>query len=480
MPVLRKTGNNKAALRQTFERNGHFASTQQVLNFAIPPLMHKPTPDIPMMNFLQFELILLYYLIMAMVIQYVNIYKANLYVMDYHLLLFITIILLRRVGWLLLKQTLASEVMHSLAYWSKVAMKTLLLVCMFFFCFWSFYNVMQNSAIEDVLFLCYPFGVYLWTFGFTLNPYSHSVLFKLGTHQSEHVQDLVTNNTSLFHQAVTLQSVSLNTITSHSNRHKSKPSDTNGILSKKDIHKNNGHTIGNGMAKESDKCASSKCSMSPDIVRYEAECLRTDFNLRMKQILFNSLVSAYYVAFIPVKFNQNGWLYYDIWWATQHIIFVWLNTFILLMNFLVPHHYIDGLHKCAIHLGAWKKYKGQRETPHVWSPLTIWPQAALVRHSKGLFRATGRHNTAVPGDNHHARFYYIFKSPLRLLNWLVGLQLASVLYQFYVLTGSTYWYQCLSVLAMSVINYFLLFRLLRERWAVQATMEEHAICCNQG
>ena len=44
--------------------------------------------------------------------------------------------------------------------------------------------------------------------------------------------------------------------------------------------------------------------MSPDNVRYEAECLRTDFNLRMKQILFNSLISAYYVAFIPLKFTQ--------------------------------------------------------------------------------------------------------------------------------------------------------------------------------
>ena len=40
-----------------------------------------------------------------------------------------------------------------------------------------------------------------------------------------------------------------------------------------------------------------------------------------------------------------------------------------------------------------------------WSPLTIWPQAALVRHSKGLFRAVGKHNTAVPGDAHHTRFY---------------------------------------------------------------------------
>ena len=42
---------------------------------------------------------------------------------------------------------------------------------------------------------------------------------------------------------------------------------------------------------------------------------------------------------------------------------------------------------------------------HSWSPLTIWPEGALVRHSKGLFRAAGKQNTAVPGDSHHSRFY---------------------------------------------------------------------------
>ena len=40
-----------------------------------------------------------------------------------------------------------------------------------------------------------------------------------------------------------------------------------------------------------------------------------------------------------------------------------------------------------------------------WSPLTVWPCEALVRHNKGLFKAIEKQNTAVPGDAHHARFY---------------------------------------------------------------------------
>jgi len=494
MPVLRKSvSHHKTALRQTLlERNGNLTSAHASLNFAVTPPIHRPTPLLPVMNFLQFEIILLSYLTMAMMIQYMNIYKANFYVMDYHLILFITIILFRRVGWLMLKQTLASEVMYSLIYWTKVAVKSIFLISMVAVSVWSLYFVVQNSAFEDVLFLCYPFAVYLWTFGFTVNPYSHSVLFKLGSHQSHQVTELITNNTSLFHQAVTLQNIPLNSMTSSTCRNKTaKNYEMNGTIlptgtttgenKTKEPLQCNGHVTSQpGGSRDTEsvtrQCAREQCCMSPDNVRYEAECLRTDFNLRMKQILFNSLISAYYVAFIPLKFTQNGWLYYDVWWSAQHIFFVWMNTFILLVNFLVPHHYIDGLYKCALHLGGWNEYNGNRETPHVWSPLTIWPEGALVRHSKGLFRAIGKQNTAVPGDTHHSRFYFIFRSPLRLLNLMMFLQTVTVLCQFYVLICSTYWYQCLSVLSMSSINYYLTFRIFRERWAVQASYHEHSRC----
>ena len=130
----------------------------------------------------------------------------------------------------------------------------------------------------------------------------------MGAHQSQYVQDLVTNNTSLFHQAVTLQGISLSTIAPNNSKVKAKGIDINGLQTSRNRDsgaQRNGHVKnGIGIGSEKEGCASSQCTMSPDLVRYEAECLRTDFNLRMKQILFNSLVSAYYVAFVPVKFNQ--------------------------------------------------------------------------------------------------------------------------------------------------------------------------------
>ena len=46
------------------------------------------------------------------------------------------------------------------------------------------------------------------------------------------------------------------------------------------------------------------CSMSPETVREEVEILKTDFNNRIKQVLFNSMLCAYYMGFVPLCFAQ--------------------------------------------------------------------------------------------------------------------------------------------------------------------------------
>lgn len=37
--------------------------------------------------------------------------------------------------------------------------------------------------------------------------------------------------------------------------------------------------------------------------------------------------------------------------------------------------------------------------------LQVWPQGALVKHVKGLFRAEGINNAAEPGNTMHSRFF---------------------------------------------------------------------------
>lgn len=44
--------------------------------------------------------------------------------------------------------------------------------------------------------------------------------------------------------------------------------------------------------------------LPPNVVRREVECLWADFLVRIKQLIFNSVVCAYYAGFIPMQFVQ--------------------------------------------------------------------------------------------------------------------------------------------------------------------------------
>lgn len=109
-------------------------------------------------------------------------------------------------------------------------------------------------------------------------------------------------------------------MTQVANRSKTKMHEMNGNT-KTTSRETNGHVVnGSSAATKKSTCLRDQCAMSPDTVRYEAECLRTDFNLRMKQIIFNSVISAYYVAFIPLKFTQVRFF---------HPVEIYSDTFLL-------------------------------------------------------------------------------------------------------------------------------------------------------
>lgn len=50
---------------------------------------------------------------------------------------------------------------------------------------------------------------------------------------------------------------------------------------------------------------SHSCSTNPITIRTEIDVLRADYNNRFKQVVFTSLLNAYYAAFIPCCFAQS-------------------------------------------------------------------------------------------------------------------------------------------------------------------------------
>uniref|UniRef100_A0A674ELK1 Transmembrane protein 39B n=1 Tax=Salmo trutta TaxID=8032 RepID=A0A674ELK1_SALTR len=180
------------------------------------------------------------------------------------------------------------------------------------------------------------------------------------------------------------------------------------------------------------------CCLSPDLIRKEGEYLKMDFNWRMKEVLVSSMLSAYYVAFVPVWFKSTQ--YVDKRWSCELFILVSVSTSVILMRHLLPPRYCDLLHKAAAHLGCWHKVDPSlcsNVLQHIWTEEYMWPQGVLVKHNKNVYKAIG----ACCTSRHCAMIFY----------------------QLYSLICSERWHQTISLALILFSNYYAFFKLLRDR-----------------
>ncbi|XP_055500240.1 transmembrane protein 39A [Leucoraja erinacea] len=405
------------------------------------PVRHCCIPELPTDGCLVFELLFFIYLLMALIVQYINIYKTvwwfpylhpaastslNFHLIDYHLAAFITIMLARRLVWTLISEASQTSATSVVRYTLVIVARLVLLtMCGWVLC-WTLVNLFRNHSVLNLLFLGYPFGVYVPLCCF---------------HQDNRIQPLPADCGFLLNDQLDTGTI--------------RPKDFFTLLRESFREQFNNPT----------SIPAHTCPLSPDLIRNEVECLKIDFNKRIKEVLFNSLFSAYYVAFLPLCFVKST-QYYDMRWSCEHLIMVWVNAFVMLMSQLLPPRYRDLLHKSAAHLGKWQKMEhgSYSNTPqHIWSDTTIWPQGVLVRHNRCLYKAVGPYNVAVPSDVSHARFYFLFHKPLRMLNLLILIEGSMVLYQLYSLLRSEKWNHILSLALILFCNYYVLFKLLRDR-----------------
>lgn len=79
---------------------------------------------------------------------------------------------------------------------------------------------------------------------------------------------------------------------------------------------------------------------------------------------------------------------YDLWYMTYDM---WSLLYALRLLIASVLWFIDLIPWC-FHI-------------YSWSPLTIWPQGVIVKHSKASYKAVGKQNTAVPGDGPQSRLH---------------------------------------------------------------------------
>ncbi|XP_028937130.1 transmembrane protein 39A isoform X1 [Ornithorhynchus anatinus] len=414
------------------------------------PVRHRQIPDLPADGSLLFEALFLVYLLVALFTQYINIYKTvwwypynhpasctslNFHLIDYHLAAFIAVMLARRLVWALVSEASRAGAGSLARYLVLIAARlALLTLCGWLLC-WTLVNLFRSHSVLNLLFLGYPFGVYVPLCCFhqdgrprPLPPPTYGLVVPAGEEDEEEEDGAEAGG---------------------------RPKDLVALL--RESLREQWH--------RAPPLPSHSCPPSPALIRSEVDGLKADFNRRLKEVLFNSLSSTYYVAFLPLCFVKST-QYYDMRWSCEHLIMVWVNAFVMLTAQLLPPKYCDLLHRAAAHLGSWQKLEHgsySNAPQHIWSDSTIWPQGVLVRHSRCLYRAVGPHNVAVPSDVSHARFYFLFHRPLRLLNVLLVMEGGLVLYQLCSLLRADKWNHTLSLALVLFCNYYVFFKLLRDR-----------------
>ncbi|XP_033635131.1 transmembrane protein 39A-like [Asterias rubens] len=410
------------------------ASAPLTTLITITPIHHPSIPVLPVEGSLTFEVTVVLYLFTVLFLQYVNIYKTvwwlplspsqtamNLYLIDPYLVVFIVIVLTRRLVWNLVTEVYKDATVFSVLYYLIKSIKLVIAIGVIGAALWSLWKLFLSNSPLNLFFLAYPLVSYFLLYGLTF--------------------DL---NKSVFATTINKLLQKGETSTNHSSPEKTLSPIPNLSPSEPILH---------------------KCTHIAVEVRKEADILKYDFNARMKNVLFNSMVCAYYVGFVPICFLQPS-MNLDLWWACLMIAFVWINSFIMFSSHFLPAYYCDTLHRCSLHLGKWQKVDhGYGNTPqHLWSDSTVWPQGVLVRYNKGLYKAMGQQNVALPSEGSYGRFYFMFHQPLRVLNGLLSLQVVVILFQLYLLAMHSHWNHVISLSLLLFCNYYVLFRLLRDRF----------------
>ncbi|XP_058065206.1 transmembrane protein 39A [Anopheles bellator] len=205
------------------------------------------------------------------------------------------------------------------------------------------------------------------------------------------------------------------------------------------------------------------CSSNATSIRAEIDALKTDFNNRCRQVIFTSLLNAYYAGFVPCVLASKH-LYYNNFWTTQHLACIFIGGFSMCVTYCFPVRYFDVFYRAALHLGQWDRVNARSSSvpAYTWSKTSIFPYGTYVRYLGELYRSVGSCTSAIPTNNSHHRFYAYFSNPRLTYLWLICLQMAMILIQLLLLSLVREWQNTLSLGFMLLANYFALFRIVRD------------------
>ena len=210
------------------------------------------------------------------------------------------------------------------------------------------------------------------------------------------------------------------------------------------------------------------CSSSAGDLRYETDCLRLEFNQRVRLILFSSFLSSYYICIVPLAFCDTHNVRLDFVPLLHYGCILFLSLTILYVTHYLPLELLTVFHRNGKHLGAWQCVSATH-TPTIplWDekhPLA-YESNSLVKYKRHTYRSSASRSTvAEPGNISHSRFALLFSRPLFFPVLLFSLQFFLLLIQLVYLAVDQRWFVHLSQMILFLFNTYSLRHTVRDMY----------------
>uniref|UniRef100_A0A183BK23 Transmembrane protein n=1 Tax=Globodera pallida TaxID=36090 RepID=A0A183BK23_GLOPA len=243
------------------------------------------------------------------------------------------------------------------------------------------------------------------------------------------------------------------------------------------------------------------CNVTAAQIRDEATFLLRDFELRCRYCIYTALLTAYFAIFMPRTFlpqktiiGMPQFMLIDDVWVVQLFSVVALTSFSLYFTYLFPINYFDLLYRCVVHLGQWELIQPATQQPNniplqqqqrfgvriqqneqhnenyeSFNETSSLPYQdgtrLLFRGNLYIARSHPHYRTvcAEPGNKWHLQLYKIAKNPVALVSYMCIFQCALVAFEFWLLLLTNDWQQIVTLVLLMFANYLLLAKMFKDR-----------------
>ena len=212
-----------------------------------------------------------------------------------------------------------------------------------------------------------------------------------------------------------------------------------------------------------------RCSLNACDLRLETDCLRFEFNHRIRHILFSSFLSFYYICIVPLAFCDTYYIRLDVILLLQYGVILFLSLMMIYSSHYLPLHLLTVFHRNGKHLGSW-----QCLINHAYLPMiAFWDEKSsqsyelnsIVKYKRNVYRSSSCSTTVCePGNSGHTRFAMLFNRPFIFPLILCSLQILLLMMQLLLLFYDQRWFVLLSQMILFIFNTYTIHHTTRDMY----------------